>query len=115
MQLRAWLEVATAINQRELVGLLRSLTSLRGHSPNAVAMVLDVMRFCVRLKLATQCPKEVGCLKDVFDQALCAIYAEMRTQGVTISAFWAVYGPIAGLVVDTKLVEAILQVTNKKS
>eukprot|EP00972_Heterocapsa_arctica_P081500 12014816-Heterocapsa_arctica.AAC.1 len=66
-------------------------------------MVLDVMRFCDRLGLKVTYKHELDCIKELFDQALCSIFAEMRTQGVTITAFWKVYGAIAGLVTDAKL------------
>lgn len=104
-----YLSSCRAMNQRELVGLLRHLTTIRpASSTSATTMVLDVMRCLLRLNLHTKEKSTVDLMRHYFDEALCAAYAGMRREGRPTAHFWEVHGEVAAIVVDRKAVDAIL-------
>eukprot|EP00969_Alexandrium_andersonii_P078769 3473368-Alexandrium_andersonii.AAC.1 len=79
--LLGWLSIADAVNQRELVGVLKVLKSLRpSASAEQLRAALDIMRFVSRLGLPSRFPEEIKlCHKD-FDEVLCQASSVLRIQ-----------------------------------
>lgn len=107
--LYSFISAAPTLNQRELVGLLKSLgekASLVSQSHRA--HVLHIMRFLVSKSLDSKFPLEVGSVKAMWDDCLTMVYASARKDGDT-HKFWTCHADVAALVLHVPSVTALLE------
>lgn len=108
-QLMSYLMSTRSLNQRELVGLLRVLLTIRpSSSPAAASLVLEAMRCIHRLKLHETEASTVKVAHSLFDEALCSAYAAMKRESISTKHFWDVHGKIASVIMPASDVEEIL-------
>ena len=74
----------------------------------SLGVVVELMRFIVRLGLSKVFQHEVGMLTEQFDLALCATFAALRRTKMDADGWWSIYGKEASLVVDSVTVKQLL-------
>ena len=74
----------------------------------SLGVVVELMRFIVRLELQKVMQHEVGLLTEQFDMALCATFATLRRTKMDAEGWWTIYGKEASLVVDSVTVKLLL-------
>ena len=74
----------------------------------SLGVVVELMRFIVRLELQKVMQKEIGLLTEQFDLALCATFASLRRTNMDADGWWNIYGKEASLVVDPVTVKLLL-------
>ena len=107
--LYSFFSVAETLNQKELVGILKSLgeaSSLlsathRGH-------VLQVMKFLVKVDAMKKFPDECEVMHDMFEDCLTMTFASSR-KDQTIENFWQCYADVAQLMCNVNLIEDLLK------
>ena len=86
--LRSWLKFTTAVNQRELVGLLKTIVlDKRAPQHEVGPLVLDTMRCVNRLGLRDLYAEEVEACKDLVDHALGQLWARCKRRRVNLTTF----------------------------
>lgn len=106
-----FLQVGTACNQRELIGLLRYAFELKpwiAGPQQAVSM--SILQFLVRTNAATMFPDEMSVYRQLADRILSEALAMMKANAVPLSSFWEVHRHMAHLVTEVALVEKLLAV-----
>lgn len=74
----------------------------------SLGVVVELMRFIVRLELQKVMQKEIGLLTEHFDLALCATFTSLRRTNMDADGWWDIYGKEASLVVDSVTVKLLL-------
>ena len=101
-QLQAFLQSGQRLlNQRELVALLRSLDGVNVVTDEAMrSHVLIVMDHLENHHFRQTHGQEMGLMKRLFDETLCAVYAQMKRERLGLELFWARYGALVPLIAD---------------
>jgi hypothetical protein len=74
----------------------------------SLGVIVELMRFIIRLELQKTMQQEIALLTDQFDQALCATFASLRRTNIGAEEWWNIYGKEASLVVDAQTVKQLL-------
>jgi hypothetical protein len=108
---RAFLARATGCNQREFVGIIKSVMKMRPsrQTSNHTAVVLDAMKFIARTGVHKKFPEEFNVAKDTFDLALTCQYASMKAVDTPLEKFVDIYREILGLLMDSEKLEEVMQ------
>ena len=101
---------ASACNQREFVGLFRSILALRvpSQSLNSEVLIVSFARFVVRVKLHLKFMAELVHVRSHIDIALTQMYTVHAKACLTVKDFWDQYKACAFIVVDAALTEQII-------
>lgn len=87
--LSQFLSTATSINQRSLVGLFRSILKVQPTlSTQNMALVIDTMKFCKRLKVHEQFPFEFNVMRTHFDSACTKSLSTFKLNGQSSKLWW---------------------------
>lgn len=108
-RLSADLQTATSFTQREIVGLLRALREVKPAQTHAISIIRDSLRAFVRCGVSVKFQKEIGCLTDLYDEALAALFVSLKKDGVTLHTFWEHQKDICAFVIDCAQVEEVLK------
>ena len=74
----------------------------------SLGVVVEVMRFIIRLNLQKPMQQEIALLVEQFDTAMCATYATLRRTNMDAQGWWNIYGKEASLVLDSVAVQQVL-------
>ena len=74
----------------------------------SLGVVVEVMRFIIRLELQKPMQQDIAMLIEQFDTALCATYASLRRTNMDAQGWWNIYGKEASLVLDSVSVQHVL-------
>jgi len=89
--------------------VLISLVSILSLLPQvSLGVIVELMRFIIRLQLQKPMQQEIALLTEQFDMALCATYASLRRTNMDAQDWWNIYGKEASLVIDAKSVQEVL-------
>lgn len=109
--LRAWLSSCRSVNQKTMVGLARHISGYKPlASSEGLGVVLDYMKMCSRLKGSSTAwyDNELAHCADTMDDALCASWATLRREKISVKQWWSLHREVASLVVDAVDVDAII-------
>ena len=107
--LYSFLSSVQTLNQKETVGILKSLGQLASLiSPSHRAHVLQCMKFLVQKGITQTFEKECGMLREMWDQCLAMTYVAFK-KDKTVHDFWACYQDQCSMVLDTDEVEKLLK------
>lgn len=97
------------LNQKEIVGLLKSIESL-----NVVASaanrkhVLEVLKFLVNSELYTKHKKEVDRLRDLWDECLAHTFLFMKKERMPLATWWQNFKDYVAILGDVSDFQAIM-------
>lgn len=100
------------INQKELVGLLRSISEVNvSSSVPARKHCLEVIKFLVNSGLHQKFPEEMGILRELFDETLALTFACMQKEHMPIATWWQNFEQYVKILGSISDFEAIMSET----
>lgn len=111
-RLLALMSTGPKLNQRELVGLLRQIQSMKPTHTNGLECIKAALSFLCRTGAVTEFPGEVAALFSVWDEALVQIYSRMKRDGSTLHDFWGIHNQLASVVLEKERVDRVLSAKN---
>jgi hypothetical protein len=100
------------INQKELVGLLRSISEVRvSSSVPARKHCLEVIKFLVNSGLHQKFRQEMGILRELFDETLALTFACMQKEHMPIATWWQNFSQYVKILGSISDFEAIMSET----
>jgi len=106
--LRHCLQTTTALNQRELCGLLLYVFKLNVHRAEHRSMVVDIMRCLSRLDMKKEFKTEMALMAVKWNQVLCLEHAAAKKKMVGASAWLSAYAGTWELVLPIGEVQTLL-------
>ena len=108
-QIEQWLQNSPLASQKNFVGLCRAFLMI--HPSQSIAnanLVLEFLRYCNRVRAHEAHRHEWPLLKSHFDLALQKSFAQLKTQGLPCSVWWASVKDFAGLLLPVREVDLVL-------
>ena len=100
-QLFHWLRSGKECNQRECVGIIRSISNITvSTSPQAKEHVWEVLNYFADTNQMDTYMQELRTVKSIFDACLVATYTTMRGQNLQVEDFWASCGHLVAVLGD---------------
>jgi hypothetical protein len=97
------------LNQKELVGLLRSVADTNvSSSVPARRHVLEVIKFLVNSECYTKFKEDVEKLRDLWDETLALTFVYMKRERMPITTWWANFKDYVKILGDTGDFEAVV-------
>jgi hypothetical protein len=112
--LTQWCDHTTSVSRREYLVVLGFASELSpSTSENAGLLIKSIMKMTVRLRLNHHYSDLASCAADIFDDALCAMWACLRKGSKNIYTFWPLVRPYAGLVLSVDKMDRVIRSKGK--
>lgn len=107
--LTEWCQTTGAVNQKNMVALLRTLVrTYPGQNMSLAALLCDVMKMIARLSLAEHYTDELQHMQHHFDLALQKTLGNFKANGLTTQVWWSDCRSYAGLVLPVEKVDRVV-------